>query len=128
MPAQRSRQRSAAAIAGIVLIAAQAQGGAAPAAGAIAFKDVAAEAGVAFVHTMARSGSKYMIETMGAGGGFVDYDRDGDLDIVLVDGAPLPGYTGPGDLHSVLYRNDGNGRFTDVTAGSGAANRGYGMG
>jgi hypothetical protein len=129
MPAQRSSPHAAAAIAGLVLVLAQAQGGAAPAAaGAITFKDVAAEAGITFTHTMAKSGRKFMIETMGAGGGFVDYDRDGDLDIVLVDGAPLPGYSGPTDLHSVLYRNDGNGRFTDVTAESGAVNRGYGMG
>ncbi|MBI3451126.1 MAG: CRTAC1 family protein [Acidobacteria bacterium] len=125
MLARRIGPRIAFLAAAAPLVLGAAAGAPAP---AITFKDIARESGITFVHTMAKSGVKYMIETMGAGGGFIDYDRDGDLDIVLVNGAPVPGYQGPKDLSSALYRNDGEGHFTDVTATSGAVNRGYGMG
>lgn len=68
-----------------------------------------------------------MVETMGSGGGFIDYDNDGDLDLYLVNGAPLPGYRGSASLRNALYRNDG-GRFTDVTSASRTGDTGYGMG
>ena len=102
-----------------------------PAAGGashIVFKDVATESGITFVHDMGRSGVKYMVETMGSGGGFVDYDGDGDPDIYLLDGAPMPGYKGDHVFSAALYRNDG-GRFTDVTDLTGTGNlHHYGMG
>ena len=69
-----------------------------------------------------------MVETMGSGGGFIDYDNDGDLDIVLVNGAPLPGYRGTARPSDALFRNDGSGSYTDVTAGSGIEDNAYGMG
>src|SRR5437867_2116243 len=95
---------------------------------AITFKDIAAEAGITFTHNMSKTGQVFMVETMGSGGGFVDFDRDGLLDVYLLDGAPLPGYEGPKDLHAVLYRNEGNGRFRDVTAETGTGSREYGQG
>ena len=55
------------------------------------FVDAAPEAGIAFTHTSGAAGRYYLIETMGAGGGFLDYDLDGRLDIYLVDGFPLRG-------------------------------------
>jgi hypothetical protein len=93
----------------------------------LTFTDIAAESGIDFVHSMGKGGVKFMVETMGSGGAFIDFDRDGDLDIYLVNGAPLPGYKGPGNLTSSLYRNDG-GRFVDVTLQAGAGNTEYGMG
>jgi hypothetical protein len=70
---------------------------------------------------------------MGAGCAFLDYDGDGWQDLFFVQGAPLPGYdqrptTDDGRLTPRLYRNRGDGTFTDVTAGSGLEVSFYGMG
>jgi hypothetical protein len=45
-------------------------------------------AGIDFVHDNARTADKYLIETMGAGCGWIDYDADGLLDLYLVNSAP----------------------------------------
>ena len=60
-------------------------------AGRAFFVDVAAESGVEFNHTAGGRGDYYLIETMGAGGAFFDYDGDGFLDIYLADGFSLQG-------------------------------------
>ena len=95
---------------------------------AVTFRDVAKDSGITFVHDMGKSGQKMMVETMGSGGGLIDYDNDGDLDLYLGNGAPLPGYTGHATLTNAMYRNDGAGRFTDVTAQTRTGDTGYGMG
>ncbi len=100
----------------------------APAAQDVTFTDVARDWGITFVHDMGKSGRKMMVETMGSGGGFIDYDNDGDLDMYLVNGAPLPGYRGQPVLTNAMYRNDGSGRFSDVTSSTRTGDTGYGMG
>ncbi len=65
---------------------------------------------------------------MGSGGGFFDYDSDGDLDIYLVNGAPLPGSVEAAIPTHVLYRNDGAAGFTNVTLEAGVGDTTYGMG
>jgi hypothetical protein len=98
------------------------------------FVDRAKELGVSFVHANGMSGHLYLPEVMGSGVALLDYDNDGDLDILFVQGEPLGAGASPGANDGPrLYRNDlsaGHGlRFTDVTAESGLrAGGGYGMG
>lgn len=65
---------------------------------------------------------------MGSGAAFLDYDNDGDLDLYIVNSAPLPGFVTDTPPTNVLYRNDGDKGFTDVTAEAGVGHLGYGMG
>jgi hypothetical protein len=95
---------------------------------AIRLVDVAPSAGIDFSHTSGRSGRLYLPETTSGGGGFLDYDGDGHLDIFLVNSAPLPGFTGKGPFYPALYRNRGDGTFEDVTKRAGLAHQMYGMG
>ncbi len=94
----------------------------------VTFLDIAEPAGITFVHDMGKSGQRMMVETMGSGGGFIDYDADGDLDLYLVNGAPLPGNTSSKSPTDAMYRNEGRGRFVEVTAATGTGDKGYGMG
>jgi hypothetical protein len=64
---------------------------------------------------------------MGSGCAFLDFDGDGWLDIFLVNGRPLASKSGPPPT-AALYRNNGDGGFTDVTRGSGLDVPLYGMG
>src|SRR5688500_9658838 len=90
--------------------------------------DVTENAGIDFKHTSGRSGRLYFPETVGSGCAFLDYNNDGKLDLFLVNGSRLPGYAGKGPFYSALYRNEGDGRFTDVTKQAGLALDCYGMG
>ncbi len=97
----------------------------------VRFVDVTEQCGIDFVHVNGASQEKFPVETMCAGCGFLDYDGDGDLDIYLVNGAPLPGFKAEQTPVNRLYRNDGAASgwtFTDVTEASGAGDSGYGMG
>ena len=119
------RMRHVVAVAGLMGVAAgtvavQGQQG-------VTFKDVTAGAGITFTHNSGRSGKKYLPETMGSGGAFVDLDGDGWLDIVLVNGKDWTPRAGARSLHG-LYRNNKNGTFSDVVAGSGLDIEMYGLG
>ncbi|MEX2173001.1 MAG: hypothetical protein WD872_01480, partial [Pirellulaceae bacterium] len=54
-----------------------------------AFKGVTRESGIHFRHTDGNNGRRYIVESVSAGVALLDYDRDGDLDIYFVNGAPL---------------------------------------
>lgn len=90
------------------------------------FTDVTGRSGLHFVHDPAVDGTYFMPESIGSGGAFLDYDNDGDLDILLLNGARR-GDTGP-PLNSRLFRQEPASKFQDVTESSGLINTGYGMG
>ena len=95
----------------------------------ITFVDVSQSAGITFQHNNAPSTEKYLIETMGSGCGWIDYNQDGLMDLYLVNGAATRLYQPPHPLRSALYRNDGDGTFADVTDKAGAGAEGlFGMG
>ncbi len=89
--------------------------------------DVTRAAGISFTHNSGAYGKKFLPETLGAGAAFLDYNNDGRQDILLVNGSAWPGQP-PARSYSRLYRNDGNGRFTDVTTMAGLEFEMYGMG
>jgi enediyne biosynthesis protein E4 len=96
--------------------------------GALHYTDVTAAAGIAFRHEAGASGKKWYPETMGAGGGFFDYDGDGLVDILLVNGRRWPGERQSPEPTMQLYRNLGDGTFADVTTAAGLDTPLYGMG
>jgi hypothetical protein len=92
----------------------------------IVFTDVTAQAGINFVHNSGRAGQKFLPETVGSGVAWFDADGDGLADILLInskDWAPRGRKSLP-----ALYRNNHNGTFTDITAGSGLDVEMYGIG
>ena len=91
------------------------------------FVDATYEARVAFRHVNGAYGEHHFIETMGPGVAFLDYDNDGYLDIYAVNGQYLSDTTAI-RATNVLYRNNGDGTFTDVTEEAGVGDTGYGMG
>ncbi len=95
----------------------------------VSFVDVTRPAGISFVHDNAASPEKYLIETMGAGCAWIDYDQDGLLDLYLVNSAATKLYTPKHSIRSALYHNNGDGTFTDVTDRAGVGAEGlFGMG
>ena len=91
------------------------------------FVDITASAGIRWRIARMASRGWNLVETMGGGGGFVDFDQDGRLDIYLVSYTLEPQADGtvPRDA---LYRNNGDGTFTDVTARAGLGGPMRGMG
>jgi hypothetical protein len=92
------------------------------------FVNITDSAGIEFVHVTGATGQKYLVETYGSGAAFLDYDLDLDPDIYLVNGGALPGFDSEVKVNGALYRNNGDGTFTDVTCEAGLDHKGYGMG
>jgi hypothetical protein len=96
--------------------------------------DVTRQAGITFVHNVGDGDMSNIIESNAAGCAFLDYDNDGDLDAYFLNGAYVEGFSGvrgrrnANRLSNALYRNNGDGTFTDVTREAGVGDRGMGMG
>jgi hypothetical protein len=91
------------------------------------FTDVTGAAGIHFRHNSGAAGKKYLPETLGSGGAFLDFDNDGWQDILFVNSRSWPGRAGSAS-YPALYRNNHNGTFTDVTRSAGLAVEMYGLG
>ncbi len=98
------------------------------------FTDVTDQAGITFRHSYGDFRLSNIVEGTGAGAMFFDFDGDGWLDIYFVNGCWHPdisdnrGRRLRGRLANALYRNNGDGTFTDVTARAGVGHKGYGVG
>jgi enediyne biosynthesis protein E4 len=94
---------------------------------AIRFVDITSQAGVTFNHISSPE-KRYIVESMSGGVALFDYDNDGLLDIYLVNSLTMELLKSPSKPQSELYRNNGNGRFTNVTGKAGIGETGWGMG
>jgi hypothetical protein len=92
------------------------------------FRDITVQSGIDFRHVNGATPDKYMPETMGSGAVFFDFNNDGYVDIFLVNSGSLVDKQLSSEAQSRLYRNNGDGTFTDVTSESGIVVHGYGMG
>ena len=99
-----------------------------PSAPRLALVDVAAAAGLKFRHVSGTPEKRYLYETTSSGCAFVDYDNDGFLDAYLVNGSSFDWPEGAAKPASALFRNNGDGTFTDVTERAGVANNRWGTG
>src|ERR1700704_5298862 len=90
----------------------------APARAQVHFRDITTQAGIHFTHNNGAFGKKWLPETMGPGGAFIDYNNDGYPDILLVNGEDWPahprGGVNGGATTLKLYHNNHDGTFTDV--------------
>ena len=91
------------------------------------FVDVTAASGIDFQHFDSTTPLHYMQETMGSGVAWIDYNNHGWPDLFCVQDGPVRPGAGPLPT-SKLYRNNGDGTFTDVTREVGLGRPGYGMG
>ena len=100
-----------------------------PAGAQIHFDNLVESSAIDFKLRNSVSPKRYSIETMGGGVAIFDYNNDGLLDIYFTNGAEIPSLekTGP-DYYNRLYRNNGDGTFTDVTEKAGLQGIGYSMG
>lgn len=100
------------------------------------FRDTADQAGLHFTGIASHTSHKYLLETMGSGVAVFDYDNDGLLDLLVINGAPIadpalkgtiPKKKGPEDWNRLFHQNK-DGTFEDVTEKSGLKGVGYGLG
>lgn len=99
------------------------------AAAELRFTDVTRAAGVAVKNLCGESvaDKRWLVEAMGAGAAWLDYDGDGNLDLYVVNGSTFSRPALGGEPNR-LFRGDGKGNFTDVTDASGVGHRGWGFG
>lgn len=95
----------------------------------IRFVDVASISGIDFQHVSGSPEKKYILETMSGGVAWIDYDQDGWIDLYLVNGGHWEELIrGRRSVSNALYRNRGDGMFSNVTASAGVKGLHWGMG
>ncbi|HUU12610.1 MAG TPA: CRTAC1 family protein, partial [Terriglobia bacterium] len=93
------------------------------------FVEVSRQAGIRFTLTSGGPEKRFIIEAKGGGGiAWIDYDNDGFPDLFLVSGSTFEHWRRGDSPPSRMYRNNGDGTFADVSAGSGLTRTGWGMG
>src|SRR6266550_644678 len=93
------------------------------------FADITQEAGITWRHFSGQSPDRFLIETMGGGVAFLDFDHDGLQDIFFLNGGETPNGKSPVPVRNALYRNLGNRKFEEVAAKAGVDRLDfYGMG
>jgi enediyne biosynthesis protein E4 len=93
----------------------------------VRFTDITKQAGITFVHTNGAFGKKYLPESIGSGCAFLDYNNDGKQDILLINSMEWPEHH-QHTSYSALYKNNGDGTFSDVTRTAGLAVEMYALG
>jgi hypothetical protein len=104
-----------------VLLTAQAPAG-------VRLVDVAADAGLDLVNISGGPAKDFIVDANGTGAAWLDYDNDGDLDALIVQGSTREQFAKGGDPMVALFQNDGRAHFTNVTAAAGLTKRGWGAG
>src|SRR5882724_3135928 len=95
---------------------------------AVRYVDVALQAGIKDIFYCGSEKTKnYIVETLGSGAAFIDYDNDSYPDLFVVNGSRLEGFPKGQEPTNHLYRNQGDGTFEDVTARAGLAASGWGQ-
>ncbi len=111
----------------IILLSSAASPGANAFNGGVRFTDVTKETGITFKHVSSPE-KRFIVESMSGGVALFDYDNDGNLDVYFVNSLTVDLLTSQSKPQSELYRNNGNGTFTNVTAKAGVGGVGWGMG
>ena len=96
------------------------------------FQLISPQLGIDFRHSVGDHHMDHLVETVGGGAAFLDYDQDGYIDLYMTNGSFTEGLSkgeDHGEKHTnQLFRNRGDGTFVDVTAKAGVGDEGYGMG
>ena len=91
------------------------------------FTDVAEPVGVTLRNLSGGTPKNYILQSLGNGAAFVDYDSDGDMDLLITNGSTMEGYPQGGHPMAALYENTGE-RFRNVTADADISATGWGVG
>jgi len=100
--------------------------------GSAVFTDITDQSGISFKYTFGDNTYENIMESSGAGVSILDYNMDGHYDIYLLNGTYLEGISHPDGqpnqtANNKLYRNNGDGSFTDVSQQAGVANTQWSM-